>query len=606
MRGSLCIASTLLVALCAISFAATPNSAGADGWSQLPADAMSTISATMGKQIPTYQIEKFPAGFRARNPRQAVTARFTETGVSFDATQGNWSLALIDFGSPAATVPVAKVMPQVSGNRVAYNRGSVTEWYVNGPAGLEQGFTVAQPPAAASATEFVLGMAFSGNLSVSIGPDRTGVTLADRAGVVALRYSGLNTRDAVGRQLPSWLEKDGHTLRIHVAVSNAQYPIVIDPWVQSATLTPSDPKNGAQFGTSIAVSGDTVVVAGADTNAAYVFEKPASGWADMTETARLTSSDNAIAFGRSVAINRDMIVVGAPYATVGANTFQGQVYLFEKPTSGWVSQTETARLISPIDSANASFGTAVAVNANTIVVGSSGTRRVGSFVFVFEKPTNGWVTTYTPTGQLVPGGGVENFGKSLAISGNTIVAGTLRSVLVYVKAPAGWTYNYPTAVLTAQDGLKQEKFVSVGVDGDTVVGGAPYFYPSGGAAYVWVAPSTGWASSLQTARLTAGLDEAPFFGTSVGISGATIVVGASGAGYDHSGAAYVYQRPATGWKTTNHFNAKLLPPVSSQSDTFGVAVSINGPTISVGALDLPSAAGSAYVFDRQAGTAVVH
>ena len=148
--------------------------------------------------------------------------------------------------------------------------------------------------------------------------------------------------------------------------------------------------------------------------------------------------------------------------------------------------------------------------------------------------------------------------------------------------------------------------LSVGVDGDTIVAGSPYVYVSGGAAYIWVEPSSGWANMMQTARLTPGKGEAGIFGCSVAISGGTIVVGASDNGYDQAGAAYVFQRPATGWKTTNRFGAKLLPPVSSQFDYFGTSVSVNGPTISVTALDGPSLAGSAYVFDRQLATGAVH
>src|SRR6266478_5679876 len=112
---------------------------------------------------------------------------------------------------------------------------------------------------------------------------------------------------------------------------------------QLAELTASDSRGPEDnFGASIAMSGDTIVVgapfASNTTGAAYVFVKPASGWANMTETAELTASDGYtfLDFGTSVGISGDTIVVGS----IGHNA----AYVFTRPAGGWKNMTETAVL----------------------------------------------------------------------------------------------------------------------------------------------------------------------------------------------------------------------------------------------------------------------
>ena len=97
------------------------------------------------------------------------------------------------------------------------------------------------------------------------------------------------------------------------------------------------------------VGADRATVGGnSQQGAAYVFTEPASGWASMTQTAKLTASDGAAGdqFGCAVSISGNTVVVGADNATVGADSQQGAAYVFTEPVSGWSSMTQTAKLVA--------------------------------------------------------------------------------------------------------------------------------------------------------------------------------------------------------------------------------------------------------------------
>ncbi len=197
-----------------------------------------------------------------------------------------------------------------------YRRESLTEWYVNGPLGLEQGFTIDKAPGKAEGKLLTIAVSLTGDLNASVDVNRTGLSLASRNGVAELCYAGLSATDASGKDLLAWLELKGTTLLLRVDDKDALYPIVVDPVIQLAKLTPS---NGIAFGFfgAAAVSGDTVAVGAYNTSLGqgliYIFVKPVNGWTNMTETAQLTTSvpPNCCGFGQSVAISGDTVIAGS-------------------------------------------------------------------------------------------------------------------------------------------------------------------------------------------------------------------------------------------------------------------------------------------------------
>ena len=128
-------------------------------------------------------------------------------------------------------------MPHIAGNRIEYRRDGLTEWYVNGPLGLEQGFTMTTPPGKANGAALTLRLALAGDLTPALNAEGTTLELARKDGHAILRYTGLSARDASGRELHSWLEVKGEHLLLHVDDTGARYPIVVDPLVQQAELT---------------------------------------------------------------------------------------------------------------------------------------------------------------------------------------------------------------------------------------------------------------------------------------------------------------------------------------------------------------------------------
>ncbi len=394
---------------------------------------------------------------------------------------------------------------------------------------------------------------------------------------------------------------------------------------QLAELTPSDGAVSDLFALSVATSSDTVVVgaSGATVDgkssqgAAYVFVRPASGWAGMTQNAKLTASDGLLGdqMGTSVSISGDIIVAGAPEAGTGRKGARGAVYVFVKPVGGWTDMTETAKLTAGDGVAGDGFGAAVAISGNTVAVGAPGVSGQTGNAYVFVEPGAGWATTSRYNAKLTASDGAETdqLGRSIAINGNTVVSGTPYKALgqeqgaayVFVSPPTGWRSMTETAKLTASDAQQYDELgYSVSISGNTVAAGAVQRASTGpGKVYVYVKPSGGWTTATETAKLTA--TSAAFgdaFGEFVSVTENTLVVAAPNTvvqGNPTLGAVSVFIKPAGGWITTSSSNAEITDPNSQANDAFGFSVSDSGGTVALGAPSVNNCGcqlGSAYVF----------
>ena len=438
------------------------------------------------------------------NPANGFTAQVQQSGALQVSTGSDtWDMALAGLSLGGAVQPVGAAQTSASGNRVDCNYGTIDEWFVNGPGGLEQGFNVAPLPqqaagaagsarsatgAARSATgsasaSLTLDLALGGDLTGTVNAAGDGLTLTRPDGSAALSYTGLTAYDATGKSLPASLEMrtEGgrQELMIRVNDAGAKGPITIDPFVQEAKLTASDGAVNDNFGCSVAISGNTVVVgapgATVDANsgqgAAYVFTDSGSGW---TQTAKLTTSDGAPDdyFGCSVSISGNTVVVGASQATVGANSGQGAAYVFTEPGSGWANMTQTAKLTTSDGAPDDYFGYSVSISGDAVAVGAYdstvGANSGQGAAYVFTEPGSGWANM-TQTAKLTASDGAagDAFGTSVSISGNTVVVGA-PSATVGTNSPQG-------------------------------------------AAYVFTEPGSGWANMTQTAKLSAAYGAGPTF-----------------------------------------------------------------------------------------------
>ncbi len=367
-----------------------------------------------------------------------------------------------------------------------------------------------------------------------------------------------------------------------------------DPWSWVAKLTASDAAANDEFGYAVAIDGDTAVVgmpgedSPDDSGAAFVFTRDSGVWG---QKAKLTASDAAAndEFGISVAVHGNTIVVGAHQdddATNGDNS--GSAYVFTKPAAGWATATETAKLTASDAAADDEFGISVAVDGDTIVVGAhlhdANTISNAGAVYVFEAPSGGWATA-TETAKLTASDGAANddFGISVAVYGDTVVVGAYKHDVGVgtdgANAGAAYVFTKPdsdanddgsidwkdwaslddggkaglTAKLIAFDAARGDEFgisVAVDDDGDTIVVGAYLDDDNGdnsGSAYVFTQDSNSGKWS-HTAKLTGpSRGKGDWLGHSVAVVGNTVIAGAdkSNISGPDSGAVYLWTVP--GW-----------------------------------------------------------
>ena len=261
-------------------------------------------------------------------------------------------------------------------------------------------------------------------------------------------------------------------------VTRGSNRILSEASFEELKLVASDGAAVDYFGGSVAIDGSTIVVGasgdddGADRSGSVYVLRTTDGGATYVELAKLTASDPEVAayFGKSVAIDGDTIVVGSPYDD-DAGSQSGSVYVF-RTSNGWATHTEIE--LTAADTASGDlFGRSVAIDGNTIVVGTSN----ADAVYVFRTTDGG--ATYDELAKLTASDAAEGdwFGlHSVAIDGDTIVvsAGGGQAAYVFRTTDGGVTYGQ-VAKLTADDAAADDEFGrSVAIDGDTVVIGSLY------------------------------------------------------------------------------------------------------------------------------------
>lgn len=648
-------------------------------------------------------------GYAAHNPGQSWLANFNGRGFEVipHGASWSWGLDLISYGREGAEFETAvPACIDAEGSRVSYQwSDSLTEWFVNEARGLEHGFTVHQAPATRAEFDLHSGengpadqqplqftLSVRGGLVPHISTDGRNVTFANANGGTVVTYFGLIVVDADGDAVPAHFEIVSEGLRLSVNDQNALYPLTIDPVAQQAFLKASNAEASDLFGYAVAASGDTVVISaksesssatGVNGNqalnslplsgAAYVFVRDGATWSQQAYL-KASNTGSIDAFGRSVAISGDTIVIGADLESSNATgvngnqadnsaEFSGAAYVFVRNGTIWSQQ---AYLKASNTEERDNFGVSVAVSGDTIVVGahtedSSATGVDGDqtdnsatyagAAYVFVRSGTSWSQqAYLKASNAESG---DFFGRTVAVSGDTVLVGadheesgatgvngnqssnnTSNAGAAYVFVRNGTTWTQQAYLKASNTGEGDSFGSSVAVSGNTLLVGAfsenssapgvngdqdDNSAENSGAAYVFVRNGATWN---QQAYLKASNPDADdYFGRSVSLSGDILVVGAifedsnakevDGNQADNSasgaGAAYVFVRTGTTWNQQAYLKASN----TGAPDHFASAVAVSGDTVLVGASDEDSNAtgvdgdqtnnlapdsGAAYVF----------
>lgn len=169
------------------------------GLEAVPLAARGPVSEALGRDDRAYHVRRSAGALRLANRGQRLAASFGAAGVRVRSGGARLGLGLRALGYGEALPPVGRALPRAHANRVAYRRGALTQWYVNGPFGLEQGFTLRSRPAPARSGPLTLALALSGNLFPALERGRRGVRL--RGAGDPLRYTVLAAADARGRDV---------------------------------------------------------------------------------------------------------------------------------------------------------------------------------------------------------------------------------------------------------------------------------------------------------------------------------------------------------------------------------------------------------------------
>ena len=251
-------------------------------------------------------------------------------------------------------------------------------------------------------------------------------------------------------------------------------------WVQTQKLFASDAGSGAYWGNAASMSGDRAIIGNRLAHAAYVFERSGGFW---VEVAKLTASDRGSDwFGVSVSISEDgeTVIVGAYYdddACVNdPNCNSGSAYIFERTPVGWV---ETAKLTASDGAKGDIFGFSVAVSGDKVVVGSPGDKTGLLFLgsaYVFERSPGGtWGPHATVKLEASDAESGDSFGMAVDIFGDVLVVGAhndddVGSAYLFRRRPSGWLER---GKFMAGDRSLSDLFgCPVAICGETVIIGA--------------------------------------------------------------------------------------------------------------------------------------
>ncbi|MGI8788500.1 MAG: FG-GAP-like repeat-containing protein [Pyrinomonadaceae bacterium] len=382
-----------------------------------------------------------------------------------------------------------------------------------------------------------------------------GLTLPVMASGWTQRQKITSTPRGVGAQFGNAVAISGNTMVVGAqfdgttaSQAGAAYVYVLSGgiWTQQAVLLANDGAAADRFGYSVAISENTIVVGAytddsplSNAGSAYVFVRSGTIW---TFQQKLTGSDSTAddQFGSSVAVSGESVVVGANHADLPGNSEAGSAYFYQRSGTVW---TQTQKLI-PVQGPNGvilgdHFGDSAAMSGNRLAIGASGDDNPftsAGAVYVFVESGGTYILQqkiYIPSGA-----NGDSFGFSVAIEGNTLVGGALQYTPIISQPAFGAAYVYEfngsswvsQGRLTASDGAQFDRFgysvavsnnvIAVGArEDDTAVGG------DAGSAYIFTRTGATWTQQQKLSPTDAFNSDR--FGVSVALNSGNLVIGAA-------------------------------------------------------------------------------
>lgn len=353
-------------------------------------------------------------------------------------------------------------------------------------------------------------------------------------------------------------------------------------WIQQAYLKANSPEDGARFGNSVAISGDTIAVGVRDENsdavgingtpsarekrnsgAVYVFVRNAGVWTQQAYI-KSSNSDEGDFFGVTVAIDGDILAVGANGEDSASTTIDGDqadnslqnsgaVYIFERQADTW---TQKAYLKAPVSSKSNEFGEAISVSGQTVAVGVNTNRpdHVGGVTYVFVREQDQW----RQQAALMASNAGSRFGYSVSLDGDMLAVGAIG-----------------------------EGSNATGINGDQ----SDMSARNAGAVYIFERQAKTWTQSAYIKASNTNTQD--LFGFHVSLRDRLLLVSsayessnATGINGDQtnndatlSGAAYLFAKVGTQWRQRAYIKASN----TNKDDEFGFSLALSNDFFVIGA-----------------------
>jgi len=285
----------------------------------------------------------------------------------------------------------------------------------------------------------------------------------------------------------------------------------------------------------------------------HVFERPAGSWVEVQQLVAPVASDG-MGFGAAIALQGDRLVAGAPYHFVGEPEV-GIAFVFEHDGSTW---QDVAQLLSTGTGPFQTFGRAVALDGDTILVGAPGDRE-GVFnagaAYVFERSGGSW-----PLEQMLSFGApteLQNVGTSVALQGDRayvggsgLIAPGVGVVVEYERIGGVWSM---VDVISPEPLIPGTAFgATLALDGDLLVVGAADesdLLEGAGAVYVFYREAGGWTQEVVLTAPFGAMRTLAGFGSAVDVDGSRVLVGAPEIAFNRIGSAHLFVDCAPGDST---------------------------------------------------------